>query len=91
VNAFPEGSVALCMVNQGETPPIVRRFLENREWEEAPVGFDFDMKVSRAYEVEGIPHTVVIDRDGNVAWVHTGYTPELKRELFEAIAAALSR
>jgi len=91
VEAFPEGAVAFCAINQAESAPIVSGFLEARKWTSAPVALDFNMKVSQAYQVEGIPHTVVIDPEGKIAWVHTGYTPELKRELFEAIAAILSR
>ena len=89
VNAFPEGAVVFRAVNQAETPAIISRFLENRNWEDTPVALDFDMKVSNAYGVEGIPHTVVIDPSGNVSWVHSGYTDELKESLFQAIAAAL--
>ena len=91
VEAFPAGAVAFCAVNQAESAPIVSGFLEARKWASDAVVLDFNMKVSNAYEVEGIPHTVVIDPEGNIAWVHSGYTPELKRELFEAIAAILSR
>lgn len=91
VAAFPSEKVAFCAVNQAETTPIVTDFLENRKWPGAPVALDFNMKVSRAYQVEGIPHTVVIDPEGRIAWVHTGYSPELKKELFEAIATILSR
>ncbi len=89
VNAFPDGAVVFRAVNQAETPAIISRFLENRNWEDTPVALDFDMKVSNAYGVEGIPHTVVIDQDGNVSWVHSGYSEELKESLFQAIAAAL--
>ncbi|MEX2579258.1 MAG: TlpA disulfide reductase family protein [Verrucomicrobiales bacterium] len=91
VGAFPDGAVTFRAVNQAETPPIISDFLKKREWDDTPVALDFDMKVSRAYGVEGIPHTVVIGRDGKVAWVHSGYTEELKKELFEAIAKELAR
>jgi thiol-disulfide isomerase/thioredoxin len=91
VSAFPEGSVAFCAINQAESSPIVASFLQARKWGSDAVALDFNMKVSRAYQVDGIPHTVVIDPEGRIAWVHTGYTPELKRGLFEAIARTLSR
>lgn len=91
VEAFPAGTVAFCAVNQAESAPIVSGFLDARKWASDAVFLDFNMKVSNAYEVEGIPHTVVIDPEGKIAWVHSGYTPELKRELFEAIAGILSR
>lgn len=91
VNAFPEGFVTFCAVNQGETPPLVTGFLEARKWQDTPVALDFNLKVGRAYEAEAIPHTVVIDPEGKIAWVHSGYAPDLKEKLFEAIATVLSR
>lgn len=89
MNAFPEGAVSFCAVNQGETLPIVEGFLEARKWTDLPVALDFDLKVSRNYEVDAIPHTVVVGKDGNIAWVHTGYSKDLKKQLFDAVAAAL--
>jgi thiol-disulfide isomerase/thioredoxin len=89
VDAFPPGLVSFCTINQAETLPIIRGFLEKRKWTDLPVALDFEMKTSRAYEVEGIPHTVVIGRDGKIAWTHSGFSSDLKEELFQAIVAAL--
>lgn len=91
VEAFPEGTVTLCAVNQSESLPIINRFLESRNWTDLPVALDFDMKVSRSYLVTAIPHTVVIGKNGNVAWVHSGYTGEFKQELFEAVAKEVQK
>lgn len=91
VEAFPEGAVVFQAVNQAETIPIITGFLEARKWENLPVTLDFDLKVSDSYLVEGIPHTVVIGKDGNVAWTHSGYSEELKLKLFDAIAAELQK
>ncbi len=90
VGAFPPDAVTFLAVNQGETPPLITGFLEAREWQDIPVALDFNLKVSKAYEVDSIPHTVVIDPQGKIAWVHTGYSPDLKQKLFEAIAGILS-
>lgn len=43
-----------------------------------PVLLDTDKKVSKVYDMGGMPATVVIDRDGRVRYVHRGY-----REGFE--------
>ncbi len=91
VAAFPPEAVAFVAVNQGETPPIVGEFLEGREWQDTPVALDFNLKVSQSYQVEDIPHTVVIDPEGRIAWVHSGFSPNLKQKLFEAIVKVLSR
>jgi thiol-disulfide isomerase/thioredoxin len=89
IGAFPAELVTLCTINQAETTPIITEFLKKRKWEDLQVALDFDMKVSQSYGVEGIPHTVVIDAAGNIAWVHTGYDANMKRDLFEAIASLL--
>lgn len=40
-----------------------------------PVLIDEGQKVSEQYDLEAMPSTVVIDRDGVVRYVHRGYTP----------------
>jgi thiol-disulfide isomerase/thioredoxin len=90
IAAFPPDAVTFLAVNQGETPPLISGFLETREWQDMPVALDFNLKVSQSYEVDAIPHTVVIDPEGKIAWVHSGFSPDLKAKLFEAIAGILS-
>ena len=40
-----------------------------------PVAFDVDSKVSKLYNVAGMPTTVFIDRKGNVREIHKSYRP----------------
>jgi len=40
-----------------------------------PILFDPDSKVSKLYEVSGMPSTVIVDRTGKVRYVHHGYKP----------------
>lgn len=40
-----------------------------------PIAYDKDSKVSRLYEVSGMPSSVIIDRKGKVRYVHKGYRP----------------
>ncbi len=40
-----------------------------------PILFDPDSKVSKLYEVPGMPSTVILDRTGKVRYVHQGYKP----------------
>jgi thiol-disulfide isomerase/thioredoxin len=90
VSAFPPASVTFLAVNQAETPPLIRTFLETRQWQTTPVALDFNLKVSQSYQVDAIPHTVVIDPEGRIAWTHSGFSPDLKAKLFEAIAGLLT-
>ena len=63
-------------------------------WKSKGFGFptliDADDAVSRAYGVQGIPFTVVIDPQGNVADMHMGLVPTLVDELKKASEASLA-
>ena len=38
-----------------------------------PVLFDAEKRISRLYDVDGMPSTLLIDRDGKVRYIHRGY------------------
>lgn len=40
-----------------------------------PILFDNENKVSKQYDVIAMPSTVIVDRDGNIRYVHHGYKP----------------
>jgi thiol-disulfide isomerase/thioredoxin len=52
-----------------------------------PVVYDPDSKVSRLYEVAGMPSTVIVDRKGTVRYVHRGYKPGDENEYLNQIRA----
>lgn len=50
-----------------------------------PILFDTDSKVSKLYDVAGMPNTVILDRKGNVRFVHRGYKPGEENEYMDQI------
>ena len=50
-----------------------------------PILFDTDSKVSKLYEVAGMPSTVIIDRSGKVRMLHRGYKPGDENEYQDSI------
>jgi thiol-disulfide isomerase/thioredoxin len=50
-----------------------------------PILYDKDSKVSRLYDVSGMPSTVIIDRKGNLRTVHHGYKPGDENEYLDSI------
>lgn len=50
-----------------------------------PILFDPDSKVSKLYEVSGMPSTVILDRKGNVRFIHHGYKPGEESEYLDQI------
>ena len=52
-----------------------------------PVIYDKDSTVSKAYDVSGMPSTVIIDRKGNIHVLHRGYKPGDENEYLDSIRA----
>jgi peroxiredoxin len=80
--------VQLIGVNQGEPADQVRQFRQARNWK-LNVALDPNQKVGRLYNVDGIPHTVIVGPDGKVARVKTGYDPDNEKEVVEAVKKLL--
>jgi thiol-disulfide isomerase/thioredoxin len=54
-----------------------------------PILFDVDSKVSKLYQVEGMPNTVILDRQGNVRYIHRGYSTGAENEYLDQIRALI--
>ncbi len=52
-----------------------------------PILYDKDSKVSKLYDVEGMPSTVIIDRSGKLRKLHRGYKPGDENEYLDSIRA----
>lgn len=52
-----------------------------------PILYDKESKVSKMYDVEGMPSTVIIDRAGKVRVLHRGYKPGDENEYLDSIRA----
>ena len=54
-----------------------------------PVLFDNTKEVSKLYQVDAMPVTVIVDRDGNVRHVHQGYKPGYEDKYLDEIRSLL--
>ncbi len=54
-----------------------------------PVLFDEDKKVSKLYEVEAMPLTLLLDREGTVRHIHHGYQPGYEQKYLDEIRSLL--
>ena len=54
-----------------------------------PVLFDAQKKVSKLYEVEAMPVTILVDREGTVRHVHHGYKPGYEQQYLNEIRSLL--
>ncbi len=88
VTSFPAQDVELLAVNV-EEPPQVARLVAASMGIQGVVAMDRKGEVSRMYEAQAIPYTVVIDRKGIIRAVFLGNNPDTAMKLREAISAAL--
>jgi peroxiredoxin len=52
-----------------------------------PVAYDRDSKISKLFDVRGMPSTVIIDRKGNARVIHRGYRPGDENQYLDHIRA----
>lgn len=85
---FDGSQVEFVAVNVEESPQQVRRFLEEYEID-VRVAVDSDSGVAEQYNVDGIPHSVVIDPQGIIRHVQVGYEVDGSEQLQEAVRGIL--
>jgi peroxiredoxin len=54
-----------------------------------PILYDRDSKVSKLYDVGGMPSTVLIDRSGKLRVLHRGYKPGDENEYLDSIRSLI--
>ena len=50
-----------------------------------PVLFDTSNDVSKKYDVQAMPSTILVDRDGNMRYLHRGYLPGYEDEYHKQV------
>lgn len=81
---YRDKGVVYYAVNQQEQPDQVKAFLE-KEGVTCAVAMDMDGKVGQAYQMQGIPQTVLIGKDGTVQAIHIGLIPDMEKTLREQL------
>ena len=73
-------------INVEENPEDGKSFLRERPVS-FPVLYDPDNGISKLYDVVAMPSTVIIDRQGNVRYLHHGYKPGYENDYQDQIRA----
>ena len=89
-SSFPKNQVVLVTINQGEKSKQIKKFLKQKKWESLTVALDPKAVAGKSFKVEGIPQTVIIDKQGKVRHVHVGFSPNIGSRLKKEIQALLS-
>jgi thiol-disulfide isomerase/thioredoxin len=86
---YKDRGLVFYAVNEGEDPDTVKEFLANVELD-IPVAMDFDGSIQEMYQFKGLPHTILIGKDGKLHVDHLGYLPNMAEELSEKVEALLA-
>ncbi|MEO2031574.1 MAG: TlpA disulfide reductase family protein [Planctomycetaceae bacterium] len=86
---FDESELVFVAVNLEESPQQIRAFLKEHELN-VRVAVDGSSEVAAQYNVNGIPHSLVISPEGTIEYVHVGYDPDAGSEIQRVAEAILS-
>ena len=76
---YQDHGLAMLGVNIEEDKKAVQKAL--RELKVVyPVLFDTDQAVSKLFDIEDMPSTVLVDRDGNLRYLHRNYSPGFEED-----------
>jgi len=76
---YKDGGFTLLGVNVEEDSSAAKDLLKEIEVS-FPILFDSKNSVSQLYNVEAMPSTIIVDRDGNMRFIHKGYQPGYEDE-----------
>jgi peroxiredoxin len=94
-SAFKDKGVVFYAIDLREPADRVQSFMDKKKWT-FPVLLDAKGEIAQKYGVSGIPHSVVIGKDGTIREVHIGFggadalEKQLTEELEEALAESTS-
>ena len=77
---FKDKNVILVAVNQREDKGRIQKFLDKQGWK-LTVALDKEGEVGDLFNVQGIPQTVIVGKDGTVKKVHVGFAPGLQDQI----------
>jgi len=71
---YKRAGVAVWGVNVEDDSSLPENFLKNNPVD-FPILYDVTSEVSERYNVDAMPTTVIVDRDGKIRHLHRGYKP----------------
>ena len=78
-NKYHSLGFTLLGINIENSPELAKRFLADVKVD-FPILYDPENQVSKAYDVNAMPTTILIDRDGKMRFLHKGYKPGYENE-----------
>jgi peroxiredoxin len=86
---FSDKGLVVVAVNLDKNRSLADGFM--REFRpQFPVIYDKEGKLAQQYKITAMPYSMVIDRDGNIRHLHSGFSPEQRQKLNSEIQQLLN-
>lgn len=80
-----EFKVVAVSTDDSRSSAKVKPMVNGRGWSDFTILLDENGDLKRAMNVQTQPTVFILDREGNIVYTHTGYTPGSEEELFDQI------
>jgi len=87
---FKDKGVVFCAINQGDSEKDIYSFLE-KEKISFTVAMDDKDLTPPLYEIDALPRTVIIGKDGIIKAVHKGFSEDLEGDLSKELEEIISQ
>lgn len=77
-------------IDETRAEGLVRSYAKSQGWE-FPAYIDANSDLKRSLNFQTVPFTMVIGKDGKVAYMHSGYEEGAENETFEKVKEALAK
>lgn len=71
-------------IDETRSEGLVRSYAKSQGWD-FPYYIDANADLKRSLNFQNIPFTIIIDKTGKVAWMHSGYEEGGENELFAKV------
>ncbi len=87
-NKYKDLGFVLLGINLDATPELSKKLLKDIQVT-FPILYDPENRVSEAYNVESMPTTVIVDKNGNWRFLHKGYQPGYENDYADQVKQLL--
>ncbi len=71
-------------IDESRAEGLVRSYAKSQGWD-FPYYQDANSDLKRSLNFQNVPFTIIVDKTGKVAWMHTGYEEGGELEVFEKV------
>ncbi len=73
-------------IDESRAEGMVRSYAKSQGWD-FPFYQDANSDLKRSLNFQNVPFTIIVDKNGKVAWMHTGYEEGGENEMFSQVKA----